>query len=49
MVFGMMGDTTSMGMVGGSLLGILWFAIAAFVFSIIFWLTHNWLVPHKKR
>lgn len=48
MVFGMMGDTAGMGMIGGGLLGILWFAIAAFVFSIIFWLTYNWLVKGKK-
>lgn len=29
------------------ILGVLYIAVAAFIFSIIFWLTHNWLVPTK--
>jgi len=31
------------------LFGIVYFALAAFVFSAIFWLTHNWIVPKKRR
>ncbi|NQU78301.1 hypothetical protein HQ545_00880 [Candidatus Woesearchaeota archaeon] len=51
--YGMMGDW---GMMGGAgwfgmgILGLLYFMIGALVFSVIFWLTHNWLVkPHKKK
>jgi len=43
---GMMGTGSS---VGYWLIGLVWFAAAAFVFSAIFWLTHNWLVKGKKR
>ena len=39
---GMMNGT----MMGGSF-GLVYFALVAFIFSVIFWLTHNWLV--KKR
>ncbi|MBW3004674.1 hypothetical protein KY310_02495 [Candidatus Woesearchaeota archaeon] len=37
------------GSAGGSgmLLGLLYFAAGSLIFSVIFWLTHNWLV--KKR
>lgn len=47
MVYGMGGNT-------GLLLGIgfyklFYFALAVFIFSVIFWLTHNWLVKHKKK
>lgn len=48
MAYGMM-DSGSMGMVGGSLLMLVWLALAAFIFSAIFWLTHNWLVKGKKK
>jgi len=41
--YGMMGSGTM------GLFGIVYFALAAFVFSAIFWLTYNWIVPKKKR
>ncbi|MFH1064184.1 MAG: hypothetical protein V1729_03835 [Candidatus Woesearchaeota archaeon] len=46
--YGMMGGTGWFGML---LLGLLYLAIGAFVFSVVFWLTHNWLVKgkHKNR
>jgi hypothetical protein len=44
--FGMMGGA---GMVGMGLVGLVYLAVGAFVFSVIFWLTHNWLVKGKKR
>jgi len=34
---------------GMGLFRIVYFALAAFVFSAIFWLTHNWIVPKKRR
>ncbi len=37
------------GMFGGWLLGIIYFAIGAFIFSVIFWLTYNWLVKCNKK
>jgi hypothetical protein len=43
---GMMG-TGTFSLVG--LFGIVWFALAAFIFSVIFWATHNWLVKGKRR
>jgi uncharacterized membrane protein len=50
---GMMGYGSSSGMMGGwgmGIYGVIYFALAAFVFSAIFWLTYNWLVkPNKKR
>lgn len=36
------------GCVGNSLYGILWLAISAFVVSVIFWFTYNWIVKRKK-
>ena len=49
----MMGEGHMIGWTGGSywmsLAGVIFFAIAAFLFSIIFWATHNWLVKGKKR
>jgi hypothetical protein len=45
-----MGDMMGFGMMGTgmfSLFGLIYFAIGAFIFSVIFWLTHNWLA--KKR
>ena len=50
---GMMGNTGygMMGSYGGwfGLIGILWLALAAFVVSVIFWLTYNWLVKGTKK
>ncbi|MEE9526011.1 MAG: hypothetical protein V3V78_05390 [Candidatus Woesearchaeota archaeon] len=46
MAYGMM---SNVGMFGGSLYKVIYFALAAFVFSIIFWLTHNWLVDGKSK
>jgi hypothetical protein len=40
--YGMMGY-------GGSLVGVIYFVLLAFVFSIIFWGTHNWLCCKKKK
>ncbi len=50
MVFGMMdgGMMANFGIVGGGLIGLVWFALVAFAFSVVFWLTHNWLVKGKK-
>ncbi len=45
--WGMMGSGT-MGY-GMGIYKVIYFALAAFVFSVIFWLTHNWIVPKKKR
>lgn len=39
-------------MAWGMGLGIVYFALAAFLFSVIFWLTYNWLVkaePKKRK
>jgi len=43
---GMMGSGYG-GMFGMGLLWLLYFSLGAFIFSVIFWLTHNWLA--KKR
>ncbi|MBU2637892.1 MAG: hypothetical protein KJ955_02880 [Nanoarchaeota archaeon] len=45
----MMGYDGMMGWGFGMGFGIAYFALAAFVFSIIFWLTYNWLVKGEKR
>ena len=42
----MMGST---GMAGMLFFSIVYFSLVAFVFSLIFWLTHNWLVKDKKK
>jgi len=42
MAYGMMGS-------GMGIYGLVYFALAAFVFSVIFWMTHNWIVQKKKR
>jgi uncharacterized membrane protein len=44
--YGMMGGS---GWFGMGLLGLIYLAIGAFVFSVVFWLTHNWLVPKRKK
>ncbi len=39
------------GMMGGSawfLIKLVYFALAAFVFSIVFWLTYAWLLPRQE-
>lgn len=41
------------GMMGGSyagawFLGTIWFVLAVFVFSAIFWLTYRWLIKERK-
>lgn len=43
MDYGMMGGYSGMGIFGMGLVGLIYFAIGAFVFSVIFWLTHNWI------
>ncbi|QQG38660.1 MAG: hypothetical protein HYS32_03580 [Candidatus Woesearchaeota archaeon] len=43
--FGMM---DGVGYGGMFFVGIVYFAALAFVFSIIFWLTHNWFAKGKK-
>ena len=45
MAYGMM----STGMGAWSLYGLVYFIVIAFIFSVIFWLTHNWLVKGKKK
>ena len=45
MVCGMAGN----GMIGWGFYKLFYFAVAVFIFSAIFWLTHNWLVKHKKK
>jgi hypothetical protein len=47
MAYGMMG--TGMSSVGWSLYGLFWIALVAFVVSVIFWSTYNWLVKGKKK
>ena len=32
----------------GMFMGLLYFVAGAFIFSVIFWLTHNWLVKKKR-
>ena len=36
------------GMSGGPIVAFVFFAIMSFIFSVIFWLTHNWLAKSKK-
>jgi hypothetical protein len=45
----MMGPGTGYG--GGmyGLFGLVYIAIASFIFSVIFWLTKNWLVKEKRK
>jgi len=49
MVYGAEGCAASGMHVGWGLLKVVWFVVAAFVFSLIFWGTHNWLASKKKR
>jgi len=32
----------------GCIIGLLTFVVGAFIFSVIFWLTHKWLVKKKR-
>jgi len=49
MAYGMMGGYDGIGMMGGQWLwyGLLWGALAAFIFAAIFWLTYRWLGQPK--
>ncbi len=47
MGYGMMGNYGYGGIIMG-LLGIVWFALAAFVFSAIFWSTYKWIMKSNK-
>ncbi len=42
------GNMMGYGASGLWLLKLVYFALAVFVFSVIFWLTHNWLVKKRK-
>jgi len=44
--YGMMGG---MGMFGAGLFGLIYLAIAAFIVSVIFWLTYKWIVKEDKK
>ena len=37
------------GNIGWILLKVIYFVLGIFVASVIFWLTHNWIVKGKKR
>ncbi|MBU4266271.1 MAG: hypothetical protein KKE96_03485 [Candidatus Altiarchaeota archaeon] len=43
---GMMGGA---GMLGAGLFGLIYLAIAAFIVSVIFWLTYKWIVKEDKK
>ncbi|HII14883.1 MAG TPA: hypothetical protein HA362_01065 [Nanoarchaeota archaeon] len=45
----MMGYGGMMGLGIGMGFGLVYFALAAFVFSAIFWLTYNWLVKGNNK
>ncbi len=32
-----------------AVIGTIAFIIGAFIFSVVFWLTHNWLCRHKEE
>lgn len=38
-----------MGNIGIGLYGIVWFALAVFVFSLIFWSAYKWIVKEKNK
>jgi hypothetical protein len=40
----MMGGYGVGGFLGMGVIGLIYFAIAAFIFSVIFWLTYKWLI-----
>ena len=38
------------GMTGGiGIFGIIWFLIATFIFSVVFWSTYKWIIKSKTR
>jgi len=45
----MMGYGYGMGSSIGVIYGIVWFALAVFIFSIIFWSTYKWIVKEEKK
>jgi hypothetical protein len=49
--YGMMGYGGTGGGIGvlWGLLGTVWFAIAVFVFSVIFWITYKWIVKNEMK
>ena len=49
MVYGAEGCAAGGMKLGWMLLKVIFFVVAAFVFSLIFWGTHNWLASKKKR
>lgn len=36
------------GMQSAGFVGLMYFIVGCFIFSAVFWLTHNWLVKNKK-
>lgn len=48
-MFDMMSGYGMMGVYGIGLLGLVYFAIASFIFAIIFWYTYKWIIQQKKR
>ena len=36
------------GMQSAGFAGLIYFIVGCFIFSVVFWLTHNWLVKNKK-
>ncbi|RME78637.1 hypothetical protein D6774_00510 [Candidatus Woesearchaeota archaeon] len=48
MGYGMMGGYSMMGSLGWGLYSLVYLALAAFIFSVIFWGTKKWLLGGKK-
>ncbi|MBS3121343.1 hypothetical protein J4434_00480 [Candidatus Woesearchaeota archaeon] len=44
MMNNMMTNYGATGVIGVGLIWLIYFAVVVFIFSAIFWLTHNWLV-----
>jgi len=47
--YGHMGGYGMMGGIGVGLYGIVWFVLAMFIFSIIFWSTYRWIIKDAKK
>ncbi len=45
----MMGYEYGMDGMGFGLFGIVWFLIATFIFSVVFWSTYKWIIKSKTR
>lgn len=45
---GMMAAAMTGGSATAMLSWLLWFALASFVFSVIFWWVHNWMVNRRR-